>query len=50
MMLSNLVLKPWGISARDKTRALKELEGLGLIAVERRRRRSPRIILFKLGR
>lgn len=47
--LSNLALKPWGVSPREKSRALKELEGLGLIAIDRSRGKSPRVTLFKRG-
>jgi hypothetical protein len=50
VILSNVALQAWGVSSRDKSRALNELEGLGLIAIERRKGRSPRITLFKPGR
>lgn len=49
LRLSNVALQEWGVSSRDKSRALKELEVLGLIEVERRKGKSPRITLFKPG-
>jgi hypothetical protein len=45
--LSNLAVAEWGISRREKWRALQELEALGLIAVERRRRQSPCVTVFR---
>jgi hypothetical protein len=39
--LANGALDSYGISRRTKWRALKELERLGLISVERRVRKSP---------
>jgi hypothetical protein len=47
--LSNVALQPWGVSPRDKSRALEELEKLGLIAIERGHGKSPRITLLKLN-
>src|SRR5262245_59042605 len=44
--LSNLALAREGVSRRQKWRALVELERLGLIAIDRRPRRSPRITLL----
>ncbi len=45
--LSNLSLTDWGVSPRDKSRALKELEGLGLITTERCKRKSPHVTLIR---
>lgn len=47
--LSNVALQPWDVSPRDKSRALEELEELGLIAIERGHGKSPRITLLKLN-
>jgi hypothetical protein len=43
--LPNASLATLGISRRSKWRALGELERLGLVMVERRRRRTPRIVV-----
>jgi hypothetical protein len=44
--LSNVMLKPERISRRAKGPALQELEHFGLVTVERRPRKSPRITLL----
>jgi hypothetical protein len=44
--LSNVALAEAGVSRDQKWRALRELECLGLIRIERRRRRSPMITLL----
>jgi hypothetical protein len=44
--LSNVALAEVGVSRDQKWRALRELECLGLIRIERRRRRSPVITLL----
>jgi hypothetical protein len=49
IVLSNVIAKEVRLSPRSKTRALAELENLGLVKVERRRRRAPRVTL-KLDR
>jgi hypothetical protein len=43
--VSNLMLQEWGIQPDAKTRALRTLERAGLIRVERRGKRSPRVAL-----
>jgi hypothetical protein len=43
--LSNGAMLMEGVERRAKWRALRELEGLGLIIIERRRRRTPRITI-----
>jgi hypothetical protein len=44
--VSNLILRDWGIEADAKRRALRKLEQAGLIAVERRGKRSPLVTLI----
>ena len=46
IQLSNVALVEAGVSRDQKWRALRELEFLGLISIERRRRRSPLINLL----
>jgi hypothetical protein len=46
VQLSNGVLVHEGVARRAKWRALRELEKLGLISIERRPRRSPIITLL----
>jgi hypothetical protein len=46
IQLSNVALAQAGVSRDQKWRALNELECLGLIRIERRRRRSPLITLL----
>jgi len=46
--LSNCSLKGEGVSRSGKNRALKELQDLGLIQVERQRRKSPSVRLLHL--
>jgi DNA-binding MarR family transcriptional regulator len=43
--LSNLMVREWGIQPDAKARALRKLEKAGLITIERRRKRSPRVTL-----
>jgi DNA-binding transcriptional ArsR family regulator len=43
--LSNLMLQEWGIEPDAKSRALRRLEKAGLVTVERRGKRSPRVTL-----
>ena len=45
-LVSNLMLRDWGIEPDAKTRALRSLEHAGLISVERRSKRSPRVTLL----
>jgi hypothetical protein len=49
IVLSNTIVRREGISRRSKWNALAELEQMGLIAVEKRRRRSPRVSLLELA-
>ena len=44
--VSNVALGAWGVSRFRKCEALAELETLGLIAVERRGKRAPRVKLL----
>jgi hypothetical protein len=44
--LSNSALKAEGIERRRKWEGLRELEGLGLIAIERRPRKAPLVTVF----
>jgi hypothetical protein len=44
--LANITLAKLGVSRRSKYRALRELEGLGLITVERHARKSPVITVI----
>ena len=48
IVVSNAVAKAAGISARSKTRALNELERLGLIEMVRSSRKSPRVTLLRI--
>ena len=50
IVLSNALVIAEGVSRRTKWNALVELEGLGLVRVERRSRKSPRLILCHLPR
>ena len=43
IVLSNLATRAEGMSPRSKSRALADLERLGLIKLERRARRAPRV-------
>jgi hypothetical protein len=44
--VSNLMLQEWGVQPDAKSRALRALEKAGLVRVERRGRRSPRVALI----
>jgi DNA-binding transcriptional ArsR family regulator len=44
-IVSNLMLQEWGIEADAKSRGLRALEKAGLITVQRRGKRSPRVRL-----
>jgi DNA-binding transcriptional ArsR family regulator len=48
-LVSNLMLQEWGIQPDAKRRALRALEKAGLITVERRGKRSPRVTLVVGG-
>jgi hypothetical protein len=50
VVLSNVFAEAEGLSRRSKWNALAELESLGLVQVERHRRRSPRLTLLHLDR
>jgi hypothetical protein len=45
-IVSNLMLRDWGIQADAKSRALRKLERAGLIRVERQGKRSPQVTLL----
>jgi hypothetical protein len=45
-IVSNVMLRDWGIQPDAKRRALRTLEGAGLIRVDRRTKRSPRVTLI----
>jgi DNA-binding transcriptional ArsR family regulator len=45
-IVSNLMLQEWGVRPDAKSRALRALERAGLIRVERRGKRSPRVALI----
>lgn len=47
VVLSNGALAKEGVPRRQKWRALRELEQRGLIAIERRQRKAPRVTLFR---
>jgi DNA-binding transcriptional ArsR family regulator len=47
--VSNLMLQEWGVQPDAKSRALRALEGAGLIRVERRGKRSPHVTLIVRG-
>jgi hypothetical protein len=44
-IVSNLMLQEWEIQADAKRRALRALERAGLVEIERRGKRSPRVTL-----
>jgi DNA-binding transcriptional ArsR family regulator len=44
--VSNLMMQEWGVQPDAKSRALRALERAGLIRVERRGKRSPRVALI----
>jgi hypothetical protein len=44
--VSNLMMQEWGVQPDAKARALRALERAGLITVERRGKRSPRVTLI----
>jgi hypothetical protein len=46
IVLSNVVLSWWGVTRREKWRALAELERLGLVKVVRRLRRAPLVTVI----
>ena len=48
--VSGKVAKAANLSVRSKGNAIAELEGLGLIEVDRRPRRSPRVVLLHVPR
>jgi len=45
-IVSNLMLRDWGIQPDAKSRALRKLERAGLITVERRGKCSPQVTLL----
>jgi hypothetical protein len=46
-IVSNLMLRDWGILPDAKWRALRKLEVAGLIRIERRGKRSPQVTLVR---
>ena len=44
-LVSNLMMQGWEVSSDAKSRALRALEKAGLITIQRRGKRSPRILL-----
>jgi hypothetical protein len=44
-IVSNLLLKEWGVGPDAKSRALRKLQKAGLISVEKRGKRSPQVTL-----
>lgn len=50
IVVSNVVSRAEGLSRRSKWNALAELEELGMIQVERRAGRAPRVTLMHLDR
>jgi hypothetical protein len=44
-IVSNLIMREWGVLPDAKRRALRKLEMTGLIAIEARGKRSPRVTL-----
>jgi hypothetical protein len=50
VLVSNLMAERWGVTPDAKGRALRKLEKVGLIAVERQGKRSPRVTLLVEGR
>jgi hypothetical protein len=48
IVLSNALVMAEGVSRRTKWNALVELERLGLVRVQRRPRKSPRLLLCRL--
>ena len=45
-LVSNVMFKAWGLKPDAKSRALRALEGAGLIRVERRGKRSPHVTIL----
>ena len=45
-LVSNLMMQGWNVSPDAKSRALRALEKAGLITIERREKRSPRVTLM----
>jgi DNA-binding transcriptional ArsR family regulator len=45
-VVSNLMMKDWGVQPDAKSRALRTLEKAGLIAIERKGKRSPFVTLI----
>ena len=48
ILLANAAMGQLGVRRHSKWRALRELEALGLIKVERRPRKSPKVIVLDL--
>jgi DNA-binding transcriptional ArsR family regulator len=44
-IVSNLIVREWGVLPDAKSRALRKLEKAGLITIERRGKRSPHVTL-----
>jgi DNA-binding transcriptional ArsR family regulator len=48
-IVSNLIVRDWGIEPDAKSRALRALEKAGLVTIARRGKRSPRVTLVVLN-
>jgi hypothetical protein len=48
-IVSNILMKEWGVGPDAKSRALRKLEKADLIAIERQGKRSPQISLLLVG-
>jgi hypothetical protein len=49
VVLANKELAEWGVSRKQKLKALRKLEQAGTIAVEWRKRKSPRVTILATG-
>jgi hypothetical protein len=45
-IVSNLMMQEWGVLPDAKQRALRKLQRVGLITIEQRNKRSPRVTLI----
>jgi DNA-binding transcriptional ArsR family regulator len=46
IIVSNLIMKEWDVQPDAKSRALRKLEKAGLITIEPREKRNPRVTLI----
>jgi DNA-binding transcriptional ArsR family regulator len=49
-VVSNMMMREWGVEADAKSRALRALETAGLVTIERRSRRSPLVTLVSVNK